>query len=300
MKITSRQKFYLSLFGELILSPYEYVKNFIKWRFVKSKNKTGNNKTRTPVLTNKLAVCIHEWGGYEGKRLKKVKNITAFECGLDYQLLRFKNYIGSYDLNLTVTMSDFQLFKGNTGGVKVIEVSNIGMDFSGYETFFNEIKSEDNQFVILTNTSVNKKQVDFIDDYLDYFKANDSIGMLGISYNSKMYQSLIKNNFKPHLQSFLLITTTDVLKEVVIKNGSFPGKGIDHKLALIKYGEIKLSSLVLDLGYQLGCVLENGQPFLFDKSSYSDNGKNSWNSFFGDYRLNLREPSAIHALNINE
>ncbi|EIA10212.1 hypothetical protein [Flavobacterium frigoris] len=297
MLISSKQKFYLSLLGELITSPYEYGKNFIKWHFIKSKNKSDKNKKRIPVKTNKLAVCIHEWGGYEGKRLKKIKNIPEFECGLDYQLLRFKDYKGSYDLNLTLTISDFDLLKSEINNVNIKKVSNVGMDFSGYEVFFESIKEEDNQYVILTNTSVSKKQTDFIDDYLDFFKANESIGMMGVSFNTKMYQSLIRNNFNPHLQSFFLITTTEVLKEVVSKNGSFPGSGIDHKLALIKYGEIKLSRTVMDLGYKLGCVLDNGQPLLFDKNNFTDNGRHSWDSFFGDYRLNLLEPNSINTLN---
>lgn len=296
--ISSKHKFYLSLLGELIISPYEYGKNFIKWNFIKSKKAITINKYRIPVKINSLAVCIHEWAGYEGKRFKKIKNIREFECGLDYQLLRYQNYKGNYNLDLTLTISDFHLFKRTVNNVEILEVSNLGMDFSGYEAFYNTIKDKENQYVILTNTSVNKKQVEFIDDYIDFFKANESIGMLGISYNSKMYQSLIRNNFTPHLQSFFLLTTTEVLKEVVGKNKFFPGKGIDHKLALIKYGEIKLSKIVMELGYQLGCVLENGQPFLFDKDNLKDNGKQSWGSTFGDYRLNLVDPNSINTINL--
>jgi len=296
--ISSKYKFYLGLLCELIISPYAYSENFLKWNFIKAKKQDKENKFRIPVEGNKLSVCIHEWGGYKGKRFKKIKNINEFECGLDYQLLRFKNYKGKYDLDLTLTISDFHLFTSNIENVKTIEVPNVGMDFSGYEVFFDSIKNNENQYVLLTNSSVNRKQVDFIDDYLDFFKANESVGMMGISFNSKMYQSLIRNNFNPHLQSFFLLTTTEVLKEIVKKNKTFPGKGIDNKLALIKNGEIKLSRIVLELGYKLVCILEDGTPHFFDKSSFADNGRNSWNSFFGDYRLNLKHPNAIHPMNL--
>jgi hypothetical protein len=248
------------------------------------------------VIGNKLAVCVHEWGGYEGKRKKKIKNIEEFECGLDYQLQRFQNYKGKYELDLTVTVSDSHLLKKKIENSKVIEVSNIGMDFSGYENFYKNIKNKENQYVILTNSSVNKYRVDFIDDYLDFFKANKSLGMLGVSFNSRMQQTFINNNFNPHLQSFFLLTTTEVLNEIVHKNKSFPGKGIDHKLALIRYGEIKLSRIVMDLGYKLSCILEDGTPYFFDKKCFIDNGRNSWGSSFGDYRLFLKKPNAINSL----
>lgn len=299
MGISHKSKFYLNLVLEIIISPVAYSKNFFKWHFGNKNKQNKFSKVRTSVLNDKLAVSIHEWGGYEGKRVKKIKNIEEFECGLDYQLERFKNYKGKYTLDLNVTLSDSHLFKKEINDVNVIEVSNLGMDFSGYEAFYEKIKNEDNQYIILTNSSVNKYQADFIDDYIDFFKENRTIGMLGASFNSKMYQSLIRNNFNPHLQSFFLLTTTDVLKEVILFNKTFPGKGIDHKLALIKNGEIRLSRIVMELGYKLSCILDNGEPFLFDINDFKDNGKSSWQSFFGDYRLKTLKPNAINPINRN-
>jgi len=298
MIISSKHKFYLGLLWELVISPYEYAKNFVKWHYMPV-NTLELDKVRLPVNSNTVAVCIHEWGGYQGKRSKHIKNITPFDCGLDFQLMRYRSYKGQFDLDLTLTISDYHLFKTEVGDVKILKVPNIGMDFSGYEAFFESIKHKENQFVILTNTSVNKNQVNFIDDYLKFFEAHSSIGMLGISFNSKMYQSLIRNNFNPHLQSFFLLTTTEVLKEVVEKNKEFPGKGIDHKLGLIKNGEIKLSKIVMDLGYQLVAILEDGSPHFFDKRSLADNGKNSWDSVFGDYRLHIEHPNSINPLKKN-
>lgn len=298
MDIGSKYKFYLSLFSELIQSPWLYFHNFIKWHFGDSPKIIYKNRTRVPVTANKLAVCIHEWGGYEDVRIKKIKNIEEFECGLEYQLKRFKNYKGKYELDLTVTVSDSNLLKSTIQSPKVIEVSNVGMDFSGYEAFYGTIKEEENQYVILTNSSVNKLEVNFIDDYLGFFENNKSIGMLGISFNSRMQQTLIRNNFNPHLQSFFLLTTTEVLNEIVKKNKGFPGKGIDHKLFLIRNGEIKLSRIVMDLGYKLVCVLEDGKPHFFDKNCFADNGRNSWGSFFGDYRLYVQNPNGINALKL--
>jgi len=249
MGISSKYKFYLILLKELITSPLEYGKNFFKFNFISSNKIKFEKRTRMPIRENKVAVCIHEWGGYKGKRKKKIKNIKEFECGLDYQLLRFLNYKGKYEIDPTVTVSESFLMTKKIENVKVMEVSNKGMDFSGYSAFYDSIKNFENQYVILSNSSVNKLQVEFIDEYLDFFKENITIGMMGVSVNSKIYQSLIKNNFNPHLQSFFLITTIDVLREVVELCGDFPGKGIDHKLLLIREGEVKLSNIILNLGY---------------------------------------------------
>ncbi|PKB17434.1 hypothetical protein [Flavobacterium sp. 5] len=298
MKQISKYIFCQIILIELLLFPIYVSMNYLKWNYGKSLKRSILSKIRKPIDKDKIAVCVHEWGGYEGGRKKKIKNIKEFECGLDSQLSRFQNYEGKYEIDLTITLSDAHLLNRKIEYVKVIEVSNIGMDFSGYERFYESIKNEENQYVILSNSSVNKLQSEFIDSYVDFFKENKSIGMLGVSLNSKIYQSLIRNNFNPHLQSFFLLTTTDVLREVVEKNSCFPGKGIDHKLLLIRKGEVELSKIVLNLGYKLACVLEDGKPFLFDKSFFIDNGKAFWNIPFGDYRINAINPNSINPITI--
>ncbi len=86
-------------------------------------------------------------------------------------------------------------------GINIKAVSNIGFDFSGYGDFVENLRDE-NCYILLMNTSVEKTQTDFIDDYIDYMESNPSIGLLGISYSTKKFQTLIRNNFEPHVQSF--------------------------------------------------------------------------------------------------
>lgn len=300
MKQYSKYVFYKIILIELLLFPVYFMRNYIKWNFGKYIKKNILFKIRKPIAKDVIKVCVHEWGGYQKRRKKRIKNIKEFECGLDYQLSRFLNYKGKYEIDLTVTISESHLMHEKIENVNKIEVSNIGMDFSGYEAFYESIKDQGNQYIILSNSSVNKLQEEFIDGYLDFFKNNNSIGMMGVSVNSKIYQSLIRNNFNPHLQSFFLLTTTDVLKEIIKVNNGFPGKGIDHKLLLIRQGEVGLSKAVLDLGYKLAVVLENGEPFLFDRSFLVDNGKTSWNITFGDYRIMTTNPNSINPLKIKD
>lgn len=253
------------------------------------------DRPRKPVESNLICVVVHEWGGYGSRRRKHINDsIPDFDCGLEYQLERFNNYHGRRKLELTVTMSDMVRYADVENLQKrchaLVPVSNVGMDFSGYSTFFERIKDNANCYVLLSNSSVNAHQVNFIDDYIDYLEANPEVGMLGISCCSKCYQTLIRRNFTPHLQSFFLFTTLDVLKEAVALNGGeFPGVGIANKRLLIREGEIKLSRLVLQSGYKLAVVTPDG-PVKFDGNPQN------WTLPLGDFRCHTSAPNAINPI----
>ena len=239
----------------------------------------------------KLIVGIHEWGGYEMSRIKNVRNIASFKCGLQYQLERFGEYKGDRDVRIIVTMSDASMHKDiefvKQHCTNLIQTDNVGMDFGGYSAIYEMIKDEENSYVILSNSSVNAAKADFIDDYINYMMKNPDVGILGISYNSKCYQSLIKNNFTPHLQSFFLLTTKDVLRQIVSFNkGVFPGTGVRNKQLLIREGEIKISQIALALGYSLAVVQEDG-VYKFN------NDISNWVLKKGDCRINCSAPNMI-------
>ena len=300
-KFESKYKFYFILLLELLFLPFLYLNNFLKYYFIKTNQKITSLTERKPVKSELVSVCIHDWAGYDTKRTKYLKNGKSFLCGLDFQVDRFKSQMTKYKLNIFITISDNNKFNKNYNYPYPIKyVSNIGMDFSGYSDFYNNLKDKENQYIILTNSSVNFKQNNFLDDYIRYFEKNKNIGMLGISYNSKKYQTLIRNNFTPHLQTFFLLTTLDILNEVVKRNNNkFPGTGIVDKRLLIVDGEILLSNIVLELGYQLACVLEDGSVYAFDIFCKNNLGNKSWKIKDGDYRYNVLNPNSINMLNTN-
>ena len=272
--------------------------DILKVNFVTKKNSKIISKQRDNICEKKLSVCIHEWGGYTLSRRKYInKKIPCFTCGLQYQLDRFKDYSGDLDIDVTVTMSDIDLhnnleyIKNNCNDF--IEVSNKGMDFSGYSMFFNKIKNQKNCYILLTNSSVSSATVnaDFIDQYIDCLSHNKNIGILGISSNSRCYQSIVRNNFTPHIQSFFLLTTLNVLKEIVaLNNDKFPGAGIQNKQLLIRLGEIQISQLAIRLGYKLAVITDSGVNIF-------DNNINNWNLPIGDYRCHTKFPNSINLLN---
>lgn len=282
-------RFCLVLLRELLLSPILYVKNILILE------KAVKRRVRKPVTTDTVYVEVHEWVGYPISRMKQLKNGRIFQCGLEYQLGRFnmaKRY-SKYKVDLTVTVSDIDNYpydmkylKGNCD--RVLSVPNIGLDFSGYASFFQLVKDKPNSYVILSNSSINSSIDNFLDGYIEYLEENPDVGMLGVSYCTKMYQTLIRNNFTPHLQSFFLLTTVEVLKELVHLNGDkFPGIDITNKQLLIRNGEIKLSQLIMNLGYKLAVVRpDNGEPFKFTN-------KKAWNILKGDVRQTVNCPNRI-------
>ncbi len=264
--------------------------------FDQSKIYRGGHK-RMPVKSKVVRVCVHEWGGYKPEREKSFSKTSSNQCGLKYQLQRFLSYRERGLVDLTVTMSDSEklceLDYVKQQCDNFIEVSNVGMDFGGYSAFFHSIEKNENCYVILTNSSVEKTQTDFLEGYIKYMEDNPEVGMLGISYSTRMYHTLIRRNFIPHIQSFFVLTTLEVLKEIVEANGEkFPGEDADYKRLLIRKGEIPLSRLTLKQGYRLAVVYpEDGVPFKFTD-------KKHWTHPFDDLRLVCSRPNYISEIRI--
>ncbi|GEM_PF-743396 len=293
-------KFWFKIGIELLLLPILYAYEGFK-KLVSSDKKLITRKQRLPVVSDKIHVSVHEWGGYELERQKTIKHGSTFVCGLKHQLSRFKQPVPNFEVDLTVTISDLerhgQLDYIQANANRVIGVSNAGMDFSGYATQYSRIKHLPNAYVILSNSSVEKDQQSFLEGYIDYMEAHPEVGIMGVSYCTKIYQSLVRNNFNPHIQSFFYLTTIEVLSEIVKRNGgSFPGQNITHKLLLIREAEVKVSQLALKLGYQLAVVQENGEVYQFGKNHAWDNGFRNWKLPYGDVRQINQWPNRINKI----
>ncbi len=300
MKVNYKLKFLSIIITELCFLPLLFFIEALK-KAVSSEKPLRIKRRRETVENDNIYINIHEWGGYDMTRKKEINKIAPFECGLLHQLERFRLNKCRYEKKVNITISDFEKFKFAKEvleyGYHIDQVSNIGMDFSGYHFFYNKIKKEPNAYVILTNTSVNKEQTLFLDDYLNYMENNPDVGIMGISYCAKKMQTLVRNNFTPHLQSFFLLTTSKVLDQIVeANNGKFPGAGIDHKLMLIREGEIRISELAQKIGYNIAVTLEDGSVYKFGMNSVFDNGYKRWKLKNTDIRLFLKKPNLINEI----
>ena len=167
-------------------------------------------------------------------------------------------------------------------------------DFTGYADFYNKVKNT-NSILLFSDSSVSlENNLPIIDEYVTYFKNNKDVGILGISGNSRNYQSLINNNFSPHVQSMFFMSSVEVLKNVILANGNiFPGLNAkkENKYSIIRNGEILLSKIILSLGYSIAIIKSDGHVF-----KYSENDKIKkpylWKNYYlGDARLESNYPS---------
>ena len=276
--------FVLILLFEFVFYPILLVIHWWKvYHFTEGKGRTRNKFD----VNRKVKVCVHEWGGYSPVRTKTIKKGMTFTCGLQSQIDRFSD---STRFDLWITMSDIEKWKYPylLEKLKVYSVSNVGMDFSGYNFFYQNNKEKLDSYVILTNSSVNSYNEEFIASYINYMENNLDVGALEISYCTKMYQTLVRPNFYPHIQSFFILTTMCVLKEIVnLNHGHFPGDGVGDKLLLIRRGEIKFSQLILKAGYRLAVVDPmTKKPFKF--TSFTN-----WIWCKGDVRQYVTQPNRI-------
>ncbi|MDO4881233.1 MAG: hypothetical protein Q3983_08130 [Capnocytophaga sp.] len=253
-------------------------------------------------LSDNIIFHIHEWAGYPFEREKVIKKTNnKFTCGLRYSIERINDYIGKYKIEKILTLSDYtaeymdklksaDFFKED---INVIPVTNKSMDFSGYSYIAHKIVStKQNKLVFFSNTSVNEIKCDFIDDYIEIFIRNKNLGLLGISYSSKIYQTLIKDNYTPHVQSFFFLTTTEILEKIIEKNkGYFPGEKNNYKLSIIRFGEAKLSTIVQELGLDIGVITEKGELLILPLKK-----EEAINLVKGDYRLFVENPNKINKI----
>lgn len=300
-------KFYLIILIELLLFPILFVWNLAKRllsRFVSVKKDKVRN---TIPIDNEIIYAVHEWAGYPPVREKMIRYVNkTFICGLKFQLQRIKLYQGKYKLRPIITVSganekyltDLKQSEDICSNTEIIPVENYAMDFSGYSYICHHILDiNKEQVVFLTNSSVNNSISPFIDEYVQLFKTFPNLGLVGVSCSSMIYQSLVKNNFNPHLQSFFLVSKTSVIKKVLkINNNLLPGEKENYKLSIIRFGEVRLTKLVQKLGYDVALVSENGELVFFPDNNIFNSGYYDWKLPHGDYRLYHQFPNQINKL----
>ena len=300
--------FYITILIELVFSPFLFLIEELKkfnGKFIKEKNHLTKNEVN--LIDKEILFVVHEWAGYPFIRSKKIKYINKeFECGLKFHFKRWQNYQGKYKLKKVITVSECSnkyiedLTKSDffSNDIEIIPVENTSMDFSGYAYVCkNKLDKNKDQIIFLTNTSVDFNDISFIDEYSSLFENDPSLGLLGVSYSTKIYQTLIKNNFNLHLQSFFLVTRTSVLLSIIKKNGGhFPGSKETYKLGIIRFGESKISKIAQKLGYNVRVVLEDGTLHTFPKSGLFYNGYFKWKLPYGVYRLHCANPNRINKM----
>lgn len=300
------QKLKKNIFSELLLFPFLIFVNFLQILLSKIFNSQIYENIKRKENTNKIKICLQDWSEYEDLRYKELKNGFVYRCGLEYQYNKLKSnkyltekflYISVNDKNnldkSNLNIKKLENFKKNDFEINI--VNNEYLDFSSYADFYyKKVEKNKNDILLFMNSSVSTEfNEPIIDNYIDYFNKNKDVGILGISANSSKYQSLIGINFNPHIQSLFFITTTDIMKKVINKNKNiFPGlnSSKNNKYSLIINGEIKLSKIIMELGYNIAVVNNYGEVKKFNFNYFFMN-RQRWPMSKRDSRLNSNYPS---------
>lgn len=300
-------KFYLIVGIELLFSPFLFAFEALKkqiGRFIPDEKSMVAKATE---LDDEVIFAVHEWAGYPYVRQKTIKHVNhTFTCGLKFYFDRLSAYKGKYRLKKVLTLSDANdqyiahLKKQDfyPSDLQIHPVDNMAMDFSGYNFVAkNMLRPERDQIVFLTNSSLESSQIDFIDQYVEHFRLQPELGLLGVSYSTKVYQTFIKNNFRPHIQSFFLVTRSRILQELLKKNGgNLPGSAEKYKLSIIRFGEVKITEMIQQLGYKVAVVTSDGKLTKFPDSGFFYNGYYKWKLPMNDYRLTTEYPNRINIM----
>ena len=261
-----------NLVYELSFFPIIVLINYVKLNLNISFYKNKINYRKRLKNEEEIKLCFQDWSNYKNIRYKLLKNLIWYKCGLSKFHELFKTSKFKVKKYIFISGNNNEKLKNfnKNKDFEIVNSNNDYYDFSSYSLFY-EMNKNKNKILIFCNSSISSEKIDnFLDGYLDYFKENKNLGMLGISGNSKNHQSLIFNNFTPHIQTIFFITTVEVLNKVVqINNNIFPGTNATkfNKYSIIQKGEIILSKKVLDLGYQIGIVKPDGNIFNFSKDS---------------------------------
>ena len=200
---------------ELFLFPIIIFKNYLNMYSKKNiKSDINQNKFfREPNNLN-VKLCIQDWVCYENTRYKTLKNGASYKCGLNGQDIKFfsKKYSIQKNLFISGTKNEHDLFFDNK--VKSLKFENFNiqktnnelLDFSSYKFFYDSLDKDINEILIFCNSSVSTEfNHPIIDKYLDFFCQNKDVALMGISANTRDQQSLIFNNFSPHVQTLFLL-----------------------------------------------------------------------------------------------
>jgi hypothetical protein len=236
---------------------------------------------------DQAVICLHDWLGYPGERNKTLKNGIKFSCGRAKILREIQERKNKIPSEILVSLSGSGKYDFNFKSIKkVIKTENRGKDFRGYSSMLQEIiKAPGNPFVVLMNSSLAGGFYDgWLDDYCSILTNDRSIGLLGVSTRAR-FPGLIKNHLVPHLQSYFLFSTKEVLSKILHLNGGMlPGSTERNKFRLIQKGEIGLSQQILKFGFAIAAVYQ-GNVLKFRLRNRFSNNISQWPFPLEDIRL---------------
>ncbi len=212
-----------------------------------------------------------EWNGYPLSRKKKLGE-NKIICGIGPLLKGLSGAVAGvdFDLHLVVNCSEGKPFykfsplkkhyrknraayvglKDKYDFIKSVTFrGNDGMDIGAYNDIYSKLVAEgcDGHILFMNSSVLAPKREGWLKSYQAVFDRSVSLGACGISMNSHN-TNLSPPEFMPHIQSFFIYTSFNVM-EKVFPNAFPTGGNTQDKITLIESGEIGISTALLESGY---------------------------------------------------
>jgi hypothetical protein len=132
--------------------------------------------------------------------------------------------------------------------------SNIGRDFSSYQTLFNRVSKIGNKddFILFQNRSgYGPFHENWYSQFVAQFEKFDAIALCGSTINFRDNPARSSKVNLPHVQTYSFLTK---LYYMNMLGDAFPGSNKTKKADIICEGEIELSQFFLKLNYKITCI----------------------------------------------
>ena len=273
---------------EVLAFPIILLKRFVFWRYLRYQIP----KNRRPVSDSyRFYYCVHEWLGYDNKRVKNIKNTQPYDVGFSIHEDFIKTGQLS-DKNITSILSlsgEGRLPSASGYFDQVLTSNNYKQDFSGHLMCADFIgKDSDSEAIVLfSNTSLGCIEAEFVLECFSIYESDTEIGILGISSSAKKHQTIVPISYSPHVQTFFFVVSNRIFTQFIEskKNFSFPVSS--SKYNLIREWEIALSDFVLRQGLSIAVLECNGKV---SKYHYSEELSGTWE--YGDMRAKVKHPAS--------
>lgn len=202
-----------------------------------------------------------------------LQNMMKFDAGISFEVIliineKTKNDRGKYTLlKIIYPFIDKIIFRDNTG-------FNFGAYNRGYQ-YLKEIGYDD--YVVFMNSSARGPDNHYwLLNYYYLFNTKEDIGLCGVSLNSHTTH-LNEMTFKPHIQSFFMFTSMQILKDVFVDDLPAADLEAARKIERITKGEIEFSNKILMKEYGIRSILH--KKFVYYRGC-------DWKIPYGDPRHN--------------
>lgn len=250
--------FFIKIIQDFIIVPINYIVNYcLSSESVNNSSYFDDNCSNN---TSSFLVCVHHYVP-RGIKYKKLLGNRVFDLGVDVvlKLSKYKNF-KVYCYLLSCSKDNLAFYNSMYPNVTFILQKSNKYDFFSYLDFSNNdiYSNYDSVSYFNDNVDLNSDVVSFIIKSSQVVKNdNNNLSLIGLGYNTRLTQSIFKNAFSPHIQTFGFTVETSIFKKFSLKWYKILKNSYTlplFKAAVCRLLEQGISKFVLGKGYSIAVL----------------------------------------------